>query len=126
MIKELKDVVDDWKIFGVSLGVPVRKLDGIELADPRRGVENWKLKMFQFWLQYKPDASWNDVIRALKANEYNDLAATLSRNYLLAADSGGTQGIYVYNSSLCIIVHVDNHDHFEHTIVFQSMTSISS
>ena len=38
---------------------------------------------------------WNDVVRALKEADYNDLAATLSRNYLLAADSGEAQGMFI-------------------------------
>ena len=91
-------MVDDWKLFGVSLGVPVRKFNAIELADPRGEVENWKLKMFQFWLEYKTDASWRDVVRALKANDYNNLAASLSRKYLLTADPTETQGM----SSICM------------------------
>ena len=86
-------MVDDWKVFGVSLSVPMRKLNAIKLDDPNGGVDNWKLKMFQFWLQYKPDASWNDVVRALKEIDYNDLAATLTRKYLLAADSSEAQGM---------------------------------
>ena len=79
-------MVDDWKLFGVSLGVPLRKLNTIKLDDPHGGVENWKLKMFQFWLHYKPCALWKDVIQALKENDYNDLAATLSRKYPLQAE----------------------------------------
>ena len=88
-------MIDDWKPLGGSLGVPVRKLDAIMLNDPNGGVENWKLKMFQFWLQYKPDTSWKDVVRALKENDYNNLAATLSRKYLLAADSSEAQGMLI-------------------------------
>ena len=89
-------MVDDWKVFGVSLGVPVRKLNAIELADPRGGVENWKLKMFQFWLQYKPDdPSWKDVVRALEENNYIHLATTLSRKYLLPADSNEDEGVFI-------------------------------
>ena len=95
MIKELKDVVDDWKVFGVSLGVPMRKLNAIKLDDPNGGVDNWKLKMFQFWLQYKPGALWKDVVRALKEIDYNDLAATLTRKYLLASDSSEAQGMLI-------------------------------
>ena len=46
---------------------PSIQLDSIKLDDPNGGVENWKLKMFQFWLQYQQDdPSWKDVIRALK------------------------------------------------------------
>ena len=81
MKKELKEVTDDWKLFGVSLGVPVRKLDTIKLDDPHGGVESWKLKMFQLWLQSKPDASWNDVVRALEENEFFSLAAKLRKTY---------------------------------------------
>ena len=89
LLKELKEVTDDWKVFGVSLGIPGRKLKSIVTEDPNGGVENWKLKMFQFWLQYKPDASWEDVVRALEDNDYCNLAATLSKKYLLATDSAG-------------------------------------
>ena len=80
-------MTDDWRVFGVSLGIPGRKLKSIVTEDPNGGVENWKLKMFQFWLQYKPDASWKDVIRALVVNDYCNLAATLSKTYLLTTDS---------------------------------------
>ena len=86
-------MVDNWKVFGVSLGVPAAKLDSIKLDDPNGGVENWKLKMFQFWLQFKIDASWKDVVRALKENNHILLATTLSRKYLLAADSNEEQGM---------------------------------
>ena len=94
LLKELKDVTDDWKLFGLSLGVPVRNLNTIKLDDPHGGVENWKLKMFEIWLQYKPDASWKDVVRALNEKDYNNLAAKLSRKYLLAADSQGKSYFY--------------------------------
>ena len=91
-------MVNNWKLFGVSLGVPDCRIDAFIQSDPQGGVDNWKLKMFQFWLQYKTDASWRDVVRALKANDYNKLAASLSRKYLLTADPSETQGM----SSLCM------------------------
>ena len=75
----------NWELLGVSLGVPVSKLDTIKLDDPHGGVENWKLKIFQLWFQYRPDASWKDVDQALKQNDYFTLAAKLKRKYLLAA-----------------------------------------
>ena len=94
LVKELKDVVDNWNLFGVSLGVPANTLDTIKLNDPNGGVENWKLKMFQFWLQSNVDASWKEVVRALEENNLTLLAATLSRKYLLAADSSEEQGMF--------------------------------
>ena len=96
----------NWELFGVSLGVHVRMLNRIKLDDPNGGVENWKLKMFQFWLQYKPDASWKDVVRALEDNDYCLLAATLSKKCLLATDSsddddngGSNSFVYIVLSS---------------------------
>ena len=90
-MKELKDVVDNWKLVGVALGVPVRKLNTIKLDDPHGGVENWKLKMFDIWLQYKPDASWKDVVQVLEENDYKDLAATLWEKYLPKEGDGKAQ-----------------------------------
>ena len=78
-------------------------LNRIKLDDPNGGVEYWKLKMFQFWLQYKLDASWKDVVRALKENNYYHLAATLSRKYLLA-DYSKPQGDWVTNNDCHTIV----------------------
>ena len=92
LIKELKEVTDDWRVFGVTLGIPGRNLKSIMIDDPNGGVKNWKLKMFQFWLQYKPDASWKDVIRALEDNDYRNLAATLSKRYVLTTGSGNDDG----------------------------------
>ena len=75
-------MVDNWKPVGVTLGVPVRKLNNIKLSDQFGGVENWKIQMFDSWLKYKPDASWKDVVQALEENDYKDLAATLWEKYL--------------------------------------------
>ena len=86
----------DWELFGVSLGVPRFKLDTIKLDDPNGGVEKWKLKMFQFWIQYqRDDPSWKDVIRALNENNYIRLAVRLSRKYLPTADSSDDEGMFV-------------------------------
>ena len=106
----------NWELFGVSLGVHVRMLNRIKLDDPNGGVENWKLKMFQFWLQYKPDASWKDVIRALDDNDYCHLAATLSKKYLLTADSsddddnGGSNSFCLYRLKQLLFALADEND----------------
>ena len=96
LILELKEVTKDWELFGASLRIPPFKLETIKLDDPNGGVENWKLKMFQFWLQYQQDdPSWKDVIRALKENNYIRLAVKLSRKYLPAAASSDDEGMFV-------------------------------
>ena len=78
----------DWILFGVSLGVPVRILDTIKLGNPHEGVENWKMKMFHFWLRLKSDASWKDVVQALELNDYGFLAARVKRTYILGKNAG--------------------------------------
>ena len=67
-------------MFGVSLGIPISKLDTIkkECSD----VEEQKIKMFQFWLRNKLDASWKKVIQVLEQIDHFVLAATLSEKYL--------------------------------------------
>ena len=80
--------MSDWILFGVSLGVPVRKLNNIKLDDPHGGVENWKIEMFHFWLRLKSDASWKDVVQALEQNDYGFLAARVKRVYMLGKNTG--------------------------------------
>ena len=79
---------DDWITVGVFLGVPVKKLKTIKSDDPHGGVESWKFEMFQFWLRYKPDALWKDVVQALEQNDYISLAARVKRTYLLEGSEG--------------------------------------
>ena len=88
LVKEL-NIVTDWYVFGVALGVPVSTLNCIKSENS--DVENKKIQMFQFWLQYKLDASWKLVIQALEQNNYLVLAATLSKKYLLSDSSNTTE-----------------------------------
>ena len=75
----------NWYMFGATLGIPISNLDAIkkECSD----VGEQKVKMFQFWLQYKLDASWKMVIQALVQNNYLVLAMALSKKYLLSVSS---------------------------------------
>ena len=89
LLKELKEVTDDWITVGVLLGVPVNKLKTIKLDDPHGGVENWKIEMFHFWLRCKPDASWKDVVQTLELTDHGLLAARVKRTYLLGGSGAG-------------------------------------
>ena len=94
LLKELKDVTN-WYVFGATLGIPVSKLDCIK--KDYSDVEDQKVKMFQFWLQYKLDASWKTVIQTLEQNNYLVLATKLSKEYLLSENSNTSekeQGMY--------------------------------
>ena len=79
----------NWYVFGATLGIPISNLDAIKRECPNVGEQ--KIKMFQFWLQYKLDASWKMVIQALEQNNYLVLAVTLSRKYLLPDSSDANE-----------------------------------
>ena len=51
------------------LGVPSSRLKTIQASKGQGGVQQWKVDMFQAWLDNKLDASWKDVIVALKKLE---------------------------------------------------------
>ena len=76
----------NWYVFGVALGIPVSELDRIKKENS--DVEEQKIKMFQFWLQYNVGASWKIVIQTLEQINYLTLASRLSRKYL--SDSSTT------------------------------------
>ena len=102
LVKELKDVTN-WYVFGVALGIPVSKLDRIKKENSE--VEEQKVKMFQFWINNKLDASWKIVIQVLEQNDHFVLAAELSKKYLLttADSSNEEQGtVYAYIEVLVV------------------------
>ena len=82
-------MVDDWEVFGASLGVPDRQLECIKKDDPHGGVKTWKLKMFRLLFQNKGNISWNDVVQALRHIDYLDLAEKLEKKYSTQIKEGG-------------------------------------
>ena len=48
------------------------------------GVEEQKIKMFQFWLQYNVGASWKIVIQTLEQINYLTLACISSASVLVS------------------------------------------
>ena len=79
LFSELLEV--DWFTFGVLLGVTVRKLQEIKASNPQGGVQQWKIEMFQSWLDSTPTASWEDIIRALEQADHVTLATRLRSKY---------------------------------------------
>ena len=67
---------------GLALGVSTNKIKAIKLGDPVGGIAIWKINLFNFWLGYDVDASWEKVIQALEETNYNVLADDLRRKYL--------------------------------------------
>ena len=78
---ELNDM-DNWYQLGTVLGVPPNRLDGIRKSSPVGGTGEWRIAMLQDWMNSKPDASWVDVIEAVKSLRYIKLAANLKSKYV--------------------------------------------
>lgn len=76
----LKDV-DDWFVFGVKLGVPVKELRKIESSHGRE-FERCKIDMLEYWLDNTVDASWNEVEQTLKKTNHLLLATEVKQKYL--------------------------------------------
>jgi len=74
----------------VLLGVLPSRLKAIQASTG--GVQQWKVDMFQAWLDNKLDASWGDIISVLKKLENLRLATELEKKYLVKHSQGNGQG----------------------------------
>ena len=81
LAKELGEV-DDWYQLGTVLGVPPKRLDEIRKSSPVGGTGEWRIAMLQAWIDSKDDASWIDVIEAVKSLRHIVLAAILKSKYV--------------------------------------------
>ena len=75
--------LNDWYSLGVALKVPPSKLKEIRQSAPQEGIQYWKIELLQYWLDSTPDASWNDIIVALKTIGHHTLSARLREKYIL-------------------------------------------
>ena len=80
LLAELSEV--DWYVIGAALGVPVPTLREIQASNSQGGVQRWKIDMFQTWLDSTPNASWENVIRALEQCGRVTLAVRLKSKYI--------------------------------------------
>ena len=84
LLEETKDF-DNWFLFGVFLGVPVKQLKKIESSYRQGELDRCKIDMLQYWLDNNVNASWKDVARALEQTDQLVLATTVKRKYLLSS-----------------------------------------
>ena len=79
LLVEAVSNVTDWHTLGLKLGLTMSQLDEIE--DTYRRVGRRKAEMFDVWLKSSPNASWADLITALKSmNEYT-VASEIAVHY---------------------------------------------
>ena len=82
MLHYVKEVRNEWFMFGIALGVPLTKLREIEALYTKEGLGRCKLEMAQYWLDTTPAACWEQVARALEQVNQLTLAATIKQKYL--------------------------------------------
>ena len=76
LVEYLVDLID-WAIFAQYLpGIKERHIQKIEQENKGK-VDDQKRALYNKWLEVYPDASWNDVIEALKKAERKDIALTV-------------------------------------------------
>ena len=69
------ETVSNWYILGFKLGLPKHDLDMIECDHQRN--DRRRVEMLDLWLQHTPNATWNDVIRALEQMGENRVAKNI-------------------------------------------------
>ena len=80
---ELKDLIDlqvgDWYRLGLSLNL---KSDDLDIIEDHRGDKGKQTrKMFQLWLKAQPDASYEQLIKALRKVGCERVANSLCNKY---------------------------------------------
>ena len=69
--------VTDWHGLGIQLDLEVHQLDGIKADHHNDGLSRMKTEMFKVWLKNNPDASWTDLITALREMGENKAACDI-------------------------------------------------
>ena len=95
------DIASKWDNLGVELldDEQLSKLKNI--AKNEDEVEDRCTKLFNYWLDTDPDASWNKLLEALKNMEQNNLVDKIKRKVLKGIDV--TPYMYVYEC-VCIAI----------------------
>ena len=92
-----KGVSSKWHDLGLELleQEDEEKLNEIESSNPN-DVSKCCKDMFQLWLRKCTNATWNQLIQALKEVELNNLATTIERMLMPAKEIVGTSiGVYI-------------------------------
>ena len=87
MLKQLnklkKSIAFKWYDLGIELLEPenIRKLDEIQSNNPR-DASTCCTKMFQLWLDKQPEASWEQLIKALRDIDLNEVGNAVEEEWL--------------------------------------------
>ena len=62
---------------GINLGLPKHELSKIQQNYALQGNDQQRVEMLDLWLQRTPNATWEDVVRALEQMEENRVAENI-------------------------------------------------
>ena len=97
--------MNDWYSLGVTLLVPVSKLQEIMALSPQGGIARWRIDLLQHWLDSTPTASWSDIITALEKIGHRTLSTRLRLKYLSSATIT-TAGIFIKVYHTCMLMYL--------------------
>ena len=78
---ELATVIN-WFSLGINLGLPKHELSKIQQSYAHQGNDQQRLEMLYLWLQRTPNATWEDVMRALQQMGENRVAENIREKYI--------------------------------------------
>ena len=78
---ELAAVIN-WFLLGINLGLPKHELSKIQQNYASQGIDQQRLEMLYLWLQRTPNATWEDVVRALQQMGENRVAENIREKYI--------------------------------------------
>ena len=97
--------VTDWYTLGIHLDLTPSQVDDIHMTYHAHGVNRLKTEMFKVWLKSSPDASWTDLITALRAMDENTIASEIQagkhENTVDTRQSETTTFSYEYHLHVC-------------------------
>ena len=81
LCSELATVIN-WFLLGINLGLPKYELSKIQQNYASQGIDQQRLEMLDLWLQRTPNATWEDVVRALQQMGENRVAENIHEKYI--------------------------------------------
>ena len=93
--------VSDWHTLGIQLGLTAGQLNNIHVTYHAHGVDRLKTVMFNVWLKRSPNASWTDLITALRAMGEERVASDIEAEHI-PGNTVRQSGLFCQNSTVTL------------------------
>ena len=74
--------VSDWHTLGIQLDLTTSQLYNIHVTYHVHGVDRLKTEVFDVWLKSSPNASWTNLITALRAMDEERVASDIEAGWI--------------------------------------------